>query len=147
MKLLVNGRSYEVELESKSAQALTFKLDGRRYKVSFEKELPKIERELVGKSSRTRKEGQGSSNKRSKGSKKPITQTSANSLTAPIPGVITEVLIAIGDQVVEGEVLMHLEAMKMQNHIKAMADGVVTELAVENGDEVSEGQLLVVINN
>jgi geranyl-CoA carboxylase alpha subunit len=62
---------------------------------------------------------------------------------APMPGQIVEVSVAVGDAVSEGQTLLVLEAMKMQQPVKADFDGVVSELNVSAGDQVSDGQVLV----
>lgn len=62
---------------------------------------------------------------------------------APMPGQIVEILVANGEEVKEGQTLIILEAMKMQQPIKADFDGVVGDLNVKAGDQVDDGQLLV----
>ncbi len=62
---------------------------------------------------------------------------------APMPGQIVEVLVKDGDSVEEGQTLIVLEAMKMQQPIKADFSGVVSDLSVNIGDQVNDGQLLV----
>lgn len=69
----------------------------------------------------------------------------AGSVVAPIPGVITKVCVAEGEQVKAGQTVVKLEAMKMENDITALTSGVVKEVGVSEGDEVSEGQLLVMV--
>jgi biotin carboxyl carrier protein len=70
---------------------------------------------------------------------------SAGSVHAPIPGVVTKILVAVGDRVEAGQVVLKLEAMKMENDIAAPGPGTVKEVAVAEGAEVSDGQLLVAI--
>jgi len=62
---------------------------------------------------------------------------------APMPGQIVEILVGNGDSVTEGQTLIVLEAMKMQQPIKADFDGVVAEMSIKVGDQVNDGQLLV----
>jgi biotin carboxyl carrier protein len=64
---------------------------------------------------------------------------------AVMPGVVVEVLVAEGDAVEEGQPLLVLEAMKMQNEIGAPGDGVVERLHVEAGQAVGAGDLLVTL--
>ena len=67
------------------------------------------------------------------------------SLLAPMPGSVIRVAVAAGDEVAEGQVLLWLEAMKMQHEVRAPAAGVVTELAVTEGQQVDVGQVLAVV--
>ncbi|MDD3401585.1 MAG: biotin/lipoyl-binding protein [Eubacteriales bacterium] len=67
------------------------------------------------------------------------------SVNSPMPGNILSVAVNVGDAVKAGQVLMMLEAMKMENEILAPADGVVTGVAVVKGATVSAGQLLCTI--
>ena len=66
-------------------------------------------------------------------------------VTAPLPGTITEVKVAVGDVVKTGDTVVILEAMKMQNNIEAECDGTITAVSVRQGDTVLEGSTLVVI--
>ena len=68
-------------------------------------------------------------------------------LTAPMPGNVLGTNVAVGDEVREGEVLLILEAMKMQHRITAPFDGVVKELHVAEGDQVANGALLVMLED
>lgn len=67
----------------------------------------------------------------------------AGAVTAPIPGVVTEIKVAAGDSVKKGDLLMYLEAMKMQNEILAPYDATVTEVVVSQGASVQTGDVLV----
>ena len=67
----------------------------------------------------------------------------ADRLSAPIPGLITQVLAAEGDTVVRGQILLVLEAMKTVFRLPAPADGVVATVGCAIGDTVQEGQVLV----
>ena len=64
---------------------------------------------------------------------------------APLPGVVTKVLVAVGQKVKKGETVLVLEAMKMENNITAEADGAVTGICVAAGDSVMEGTTLLTI--
>lgn len=67
-------------------------------------------------------------------------------VTAPLPGVVTEIRVTTGDQVEEGSVLIMLEAMKMENEIYAPIEGVVREVYIEVGNQVGRGDRLVLIS-
>ncbi len=62
---------------------------------------------------------------------------------APMPGTIIQVLVNPGDDVVEGQEMLVLEAMKMENPIVATADGKVKEVNVAVDDKVATNQLLL----
>ncbi len=63
-------------------------------------------------------------------------------ITAPMPGTILKVNVQNGAQVKKGDVLMILEAMKMENEIMAPADGTVASVSVANGASVEAGTVL-----
>ena len=64
---------------------------------------------------------------------------------APLPGVVTKILVAEGQAVKKGETVLVLEAMKMENSIVCPCDGTVTSIAVKEQDSVTEGQVLMTI--
>ena len=66
-------------------------------------------------------------------------------IAAPMPGTILSVNVAAGDAVKKGQVLMILEAMKMENEIMAPCDGTVTSVAAVKGAAVESGALLCTI--
>jgi propionyl-CoA carboxylase alpha chain len=66
-------------------------------------------------------------------------------LSAPMPGTVLHVRAGAGEAVTAGQVLVVLEAMKMEHHIRAPLDGVVTEVRVAQGQHVDNGALLLVI--
>ena len=66
-------------------------------------------------------------------------------LKAPLPGTIVDVKVAVGQQVNVGDVVLILEAMKMQNNIEAEYAGTITSITVKQGDTVMEGSVLLTI--
>lgn len=68
-----------------------------------------------------------------------------NPLTAPMPGTIINIKVRNGDHVKKGDVILVLEAMKMENDITAPIDGVVAQITAVQGSSVSTGDILAVI--
>ncbi|MEG1719689.1 MAG: biotin/lipoyl-containing protein [Clostridia bacterium] len=77
----------------------------------------------------------------------PATTSVANGnvLEAPMPGTILDVKKKVGDKVSKGDVILILEAMKMENDIPAHVDGTILQIVATKGSTVSTGDTLVVI--
>ena len=75
----------------------------------------------------------------------PAAPAGATKVNAPMPGTIMDIKVKAGDAVKEGDVLMVLEAMKMENDIVAPAAGKVAGIHVNKGDNVNSNDLLVSI--
>ncbi len=76
----------------------------------------------------------------------PTGSVGATKVTAPMPGTILKVAVSVGESVKKGQVLVVLEAMKMENEIVAADDGVVASVNVTRGTSVNTGDLLVSLN-
>lgn len=72
-------------------------------------------------------------------------QDDENNLTAPMPGSIIEIKVAAGEKVKEGDVLLIMEAMKMEHSIIAPFDGTIEDIFYQQGEQVSEGDELVTL--
>ncbi|MDO5490813.1 MAG: biotin/lipoyl-containing protein [Bacillota bacterium] len=67
-------------------------------------------------------------------------------LTAPMPGTILDIKVSEGAAVTAGQVVLILEAMKMENEISAPADGIVASISVVKGASVNSGDTLMTFN-
>jgi len=127
--LLLAGRSYEaiVEISPHSADNSEWHvlLNGDLYNVHVMDEREKRLQEMGGGGH----SGSGGE----------------SGLSAPMPGLIATVNVQAGQTVEKGQILVVLEAMKMQNELKATKAGVVHTVRVKPGDSVQQNQLLVVI--
>jgi acetyl/propionyl-CoA carboxylase alpha subunit len=117
MSLLIDGRQYRCVLDGDGVV-----IGGRRF--GFEVTDP---RSLQGR----RGVGAGTDGPR------PV--------KAPMPGRMVRVLVEVGDEVEEGQALLVIEAMKMQNELKSPKTGRVARIAVAVGDTVGSGEVLVVV--
>ncbi|NJP34109.1 ATP-binding protein [Micromonospora thermarum] len=76
----------------------------------------------------------------------PTAELAAGSLLAPLPGAVTRVHVEVGQRVAAGDLLLTLEAMKLEHPVLAPTDGVVAELPVPAGGQVDTGAVLAVVN-
>lgn len=63
----------------------------------------------------------------------------ANAVESPLPGVVMELKVSVGAKVKRGDVVLTIEAMKMENEISASKDGTVTAFYVQKGSKVEQG--------
>ena len=73
------------------------------------------------------------------------TASAKSGVKSPLPGVILDIKVNVGDEVKKGQTVIILEAMKMENSINADKDGKVTAIKVSKGESVLEGTDLVII--
>ena len=118
----------------------------RSYDVAFERErdgdlVVHVNRAAVPVSLPWRQSGSAGRKRRSSG------RSSNGDVVAPMPGRVVSVLVEPGDEVVERQAVVVLEAMKMQNEVRASRAGVVTDVRVQQGSAVDAGAVLVVISD
>ena len=136
----VNGIDYNVEIQDIENNIAYVSVNGKQLEIEMPETIKthsKPKKEVTQKESKpatvTRKqtpEPKQESKPASKGMK----------VTAPLPGTITEVKVTVGQAVKEGDTVVVLEAMKMQNNIEAETNGTITEIHVSNGDTVMAGK-------
>ena len=127
----VNGARYDVTIESLRDQVAKLNVNG----VAFDVEIlgaPLTEGDLPEVAAAPAPAAKGAA-----GAGEPV--------NAPLPGVVTQVLVAAGQAVKKGDTVVVLEAMKMENNITAECDGTVTGVCVAAGDSVLEGTTLLTI--
>lgn len=111
----------------------------KKYKVNVNGTSYEIEIELMS-------ETEASASKApEKAAPAPVQKGEGEAIQSPMPGTILDIKVAVGDSVKKGQVLMILEAMKMENEIMASADGVVTAIGTSKGASVQTGDMLVTI--
>lgn len=75
----------------------------------------------------------------------PAPAGAGNAIKAPLPGTINAINVKVGDTVAVGDIVIVLEAMKMQNNIESEYAGTVTSITVNQGDSVMEGAVMMTI--
>ena len=136
-KYTINGNKYEVTIGNIEGRNVELTVNGEPYTVQMEPNEVKKERVKVSAP---------------KPADKPVSAqqqgapaASGDALKAPLPGVIKNICVAVGDTVSEGQTLVVLEAMKMENNLDAEKAGTVTAIHVEVGQNVMENTPLVTI--
>ncbi len=138
-KYTINGNKYEVAIDDIIENTATVTVNGEVYKVEMEPE-PVEEKKVV-----VRKPVAAESSENSENSGSSANINTNNAIKAPLPGVITEVCVNVGDEVKAGDTVVVLEAMKMANNIETEKAGKVTAVCVNPGQSVMEDDALVVI--
>ncbi|MBK7818477.1 MAG: acetyl-CoA carboxylase biotin carboxyl carrier protein subunit [Sphingobacteriaceae bacterium] len=72
-----------------------------------------------------------------------VASAKINQIKAPMPGMVLNILVHEGNEVKKGDVLLVLEAMKMENMLKSPTDGIIKKIAVQKGNAVEKNQLLI----
>ena len=124
-KVTVDGKEFEVEIELIDG-VWEVTLEGRKFSVETDEEKQQIRR--------TREKGSGSK------------LGASGTISSAIPGKIVSILVSVGDAVSAGDVVIILEAMKMQNEIKASVDGVISEVKCNAGERVEANVPLLEIS-
>lgn len=137
-KYKINGNPYTVVINEMEDTVAHVEVNGTSYKVEFEKPEPeepkKVERPIVA----TKPASVPKVAPAAKAAKK-------DGVKSPLPGIILEIKVKVGDTIKKGQTVIILEAMKMENNITADKDGKVTAINVNCGDSVLEGTDLVII--
>ena len=136
----IDGNKYEVAINEVNDTTAKVTVNGAEYTVEWEK--PVEEKPVV--------KGQPVAAKPATTAATPAAAPAAaavngHAIKTPLPGVIIDVKVNVGDAVKKGDTVVVLEAMKMENNINAARDGKVTAVQVAKGDTVADGAVLIVI--
>ena len=143
-KIKINGSEYEVDIHKVEGNFANLTVNDVEFDVEIEglktnptrmstKPLVKVKTEAPATQPHTQV------------TKPHVVPTSAHAVKSPLPGVILDVRANAGDSVKVGQVIMILEAMKMENNIEADREGVIEKINPGKGDSVLEGDVLFTI--
>lgn len=136
----IDGNKYEVAINEVNDTTAKVTVNGAEYTVEWEK--PVEEKPVVKVQPVAAKPAAAPATPTPAPAAAPV---SGNAIKTPLPGVIIDVKVAVGDTVKKGQTVVVLEAMKMENNINADRDGKVAAIQVAKGDTVADGAVLVVM--
>ena len=139
-KYTIEGNKYEVAINEVNGTTAKVTVNGAEYTVEWEK--PVEEKPVVKVKPAVAKPTAPTTPATAAPAAAPV---SGNAIKTPLPGVIIDVKVNVGDTVAKGQTVVVLEAMKMENNINADRDGKVTAIQVTKGDTVADGAILVVL--
>lgn len=142
-KIKINGNNYNVTIDEVEDNVAKVEVNGTPYNVEFEKPISKPKTiSVVNRPAAAPAAGPAPASKPAAAAA-PAAAGGAT-VNSPLPGVVLEIKVKDGDKVTKGQVIMVLEAMKMENAIEAPCDGTIT-IKAQKGDSVLEGATLAVI--
>ncbi|MDE0140482.1 MAG: biotin/lipoyl-binding protein [Caldilineaceae bacterium SB0670_bin_27] len=144
-EVLVDGEAITVDLrQSGVTQLYSLLLDGASFEMLVEETPHSHDVTLRGEQFRVRIEDERT-RRLNAARQGPALPQGDLAVRAPIPGMIVKILVQDGDEIIEDQPLMILEAMKMENEIRAVRSGVVRKVEVTAGESVEQDAVLIVI--
>ena len=138
-KYTIDGKEYKVAIGDIVENVAEVTVNGEQFKVEMDPEAePEKKKVVLGQPA-------ADSASDSDATASAANVNTANAVKAPLPGVITSIEVAVGQEVSAGDTVVVLEAMKMANNIEAEKSGKVTAICVKQGESVMEDAPLVVI--
>ena len=138
-KYTIDGNKYDVAINEVGETTAKVTVNGTEYTVEWEKP---VEEKPVVKIQPVAAKPAAATAAAPAPAAAPV---SGNAIKTPLPGVIIDVKVNVGDTVKKGDTVVVLEAMKMENNINADRDGKVVAIQVAKGDTVADGAALIVL--
>ena len=154
-KYIVQGVDYEVEIAKVEGKIARVNVNGIPFEIEMQKPINAAKHPALAATKRTATAAPAEAPAApaaapfaaapAKPAAQPAAAGAGNALKAPLPGTINAINVKVGDKVNVGDVVVVLEAMKMQNNIEAEYAGTVTSILVNQGDTVMEGAVMLTI--
>lgn len=149
----INGHDYQVDVNSVEGGIADVTVNGTDYKVELADAVPAPAQQAARPAPQTVSPGAPAVTPQATAPAPQAAQTATASapqgkgevVTAPLPGVILDIKVKVGDAVKAGQTVAVLEAMKMENEIESTASGTVTAVNAGKGDSVLEGAAIITI--
>jgi glutaconyl-CoA/methylmalonyl-CoA decarboxylase subunit gamma len=140
-KYKINGNLYNVTVNNVEENIAHVEVNGTPYEVELDEPIPAP---VVTSAPSSAKAPVKASNEEIKVESAAVSSKTFG-VKSPLPGVIKDIKVNVGDMVKRGQTILILEAMKMENNINADKDGKVVAIKVNKGDSVMEGTDLILI--
>ena len=133
----INGEKYEVDIKSVEGNLVDIEVNGTPYAVKMDKEVQSTPAPVARPSASAAKPAEKVTPAASTGGK-----SGSKSVKSPLPGNVLKINVAVGDSFKDGDVLMVMESMKMENNILAESDGTITKVNAPVGKAVLQDEVL-----
>jgi glutaconyl-CoA/methylmalonyl-CoA decarboxylase subunit gamma len=137
-KFTIQGIDYDVDILNFEDNVVEIEVNGTNYSVEVHKDVKKTKTPKLVRASVPQP-------KRSESKPKKNISSAGTAVKAPLPGSIFKLLVKEGDEVKTGDVLLIMEAMKMENNVLAEKDGRVINVKIAEGDAVLQNDVLLEI--
>lgn len=141
-KYKINGNLYKVAIGDIENGEAEVEVNGTPYKVELEQKAATTIKVATPKPAAAPRTATG---EKVIAKAAPAAAAGGTAVKAPLPGTVLDINVTVGQEVKAADTVVTLEAMKMENAIKAGVDGKVTSISVAKGDAVLEGAVLVTI--
>ena len=141
-KFTIDGASYSVNVKSVEGSQAEIEVNGKSYAVGLEQEVNTLKTPILVRKEVVTKPGENKITTKA-AAMPPSNKPSANTVNAPLPGSIIRLVAKVGDTVKEGDLLLVMESMKMENNILSEKNGVIKKINVEAGQAVMQDDILL----
>jgi biotin carboxyl carrier protein len=132
----IRGNKYKVEIKDIEDNIATLEVNGTSFEVEIHKEMKKAKTPKLIRNEVKLKPGEGLITRSEKG----------KIIKSPLPGNIMKINVTEGDKVSKGDVLLVMEAMKMENNVLAEKEGIIKEIKVSEGQAVLQDDVLITMD-
>ena len=138
-KYKINGNEYNVAVEELEGNKASVTVNGKTYQVELDRPAKPVVTKPVARPAAAPAAAPVAA------APAPRPAAGGTGIKAPLPGVILDIKVKVGDTVTKGQTVAILEAMKMENNINADRDGKVVAINVEKGQSIAEGTDIITL--